>query len=344
MRILIVLGVVLVVAIILLVSPLGFLFTVDETEFAVVTRFGQIQRSESSPGLKVKLPFVEQITKFDNRLLRVDVRTESMPDRESQFLEIDAYVRYRITSPRKFWTRLKDETTAAGRIGNIVISEIREAVASTERTDIIGGEPAQLEDGTIIVVAKKSPNGEDTRTTLMARVRDRSNDNVNAPDKDWGVEIVDVKVKRADFPPAVEQTIFNRMRTERDVQAKRFRAEGEEENLTITADVDREVTIIVAEADRESNQLRGEGEAEAIRIFADALGQDPEFFAFRRSLETYTKTLTQNTTVVLSSENDLFRYLESPDAPSSDEDSLPPVPTLPGLPPPPLVEPTPTSG
>ena len=345
MRTLIVIGVVLVVAFILLISPVGILFTVDETEFVVVTRFGDIQRSERTPGLKVKLPFVEQVTKFDNRLLRVDVRTESMPDRESQFLEIDAYVRYRITDSRKFWTRLRDEVTAAGRIGNIVISEIREAVASTERTDIIGGAPAQLEDGTIIVVAKKTTEGLDTRTALMARVRDRSDANVNAPDKDWGVQIVDVKIKRADFPPAVEQTIFNRMRTERDVQAKRFRAEGEEENLTITADVDREVTIIRATADRESNQLRGEGEAEAIRIFASALGQDPEFFAFRRSLETYTKTLTQNTTVVLSSENDLFQYLESPDVPSSDEAfTLPPVPTLPGLPPPPVVEPTPTGG
>jgi membrane protease subunit HflC len=340
MRILIAIGVVLVVAFILVVSPLGFLFTVDETEFAVVTRFGDIQRSERTPGLKVKLPFVEQITKFDNRLLRVDVRTESMPDRESQFLEIDAYVRYRIVDARKFWTRLRDEVTAAGRIGNIVISEIREAVASTERADVIGGESAQLEDGTIIVVAKKTPEGSDTRTALMERVRDRSDANVKAPDKDWGVEIVDVKIKRADFPPAVEQTIFNRMRTERDVQAKRFRAEGEEENLTITANVDREVTIIRANADRESNQLRGEGEAEAISIFASALGRDPEFFAFRRSLETYTKTLTQNTTVVLSSENDLFQYLESPGVPSSDEISLPPLPELP----PPPIEPTPTGG
>ena len=345
MRILIVLGVVLVVVIVLAASPLGFLFTVDETEYAVVTRFGQIQRSESTPGLKVKLAFVEQITKFDNRLLRVDVRTESMPDRESQFLEIDAYVRYRISDPRKFWTRLRDETTAAGRIGNIVISEIREAVAGSERTDIIGGEPAiDPEDGTIIVVAKKTASGFDTRTALMERVRDRSDANVNAADKDWGVQIVDVKIKRADFPPNVEQTVFNRMRTERDVQAKRFRAEGEEEGLTITADVDREVTIIRAQADRESNKLRGEGEAKAISIFADSLGRDPEFYAFRRSLETYIKTLTQNTTVVLSSESDLFQYLESPDAPSSDDASLSPVPTIPGLPPPSLAEPTPTGG
>ncbi|MCH7859453.1 MAG: protease modulator HflC [Candidatus Marinimicrobia bacterium] len=233
------------------------LVIVDQTQFGVVTRFGDIQRVYRNPGLKFKLPVVEQITRFDKQLLRVDVRTESMPDRESQFLEIDAYLRYRITDPRKFWTRLRDETTAAGRISVIVISEIREAVAGSERTDIIGGEPAVLEDGKIIVVRKKTAEGLDTRTALMERVRNRSDANVNAADKDWGVQIVDVKIKRADFPPNVEQTVFNRMRTERDVQAKRFRAEGEEEGLTITADVDREVTIITAEADRESNQLRG---------------------------------------------------------------------------------------
>ena len=254
MRILIVLGVVLVVTIIVLVSPLGILFTVDETEFAVVTRFGDIQRSESTPGLKVKLPFVEQITKFDNRLLRVDVRTESMPDRESQFLEIDAYVRYRITDPRKFWTRLRDETTAAGRIGNIVISEIREAVAGSERTDIIGGELAILADGTIIVVAKKTPAGLDTRTALMARVRERADANVKAPDgdpnQDWGIVIVDVRIKRVDFPPAVEQTIFNRMRAEQIALASRLRAEGEEQYLSIVAEVDRQIAIIQAEAGR----------------------------------------------------------------------------------------------
>ena len=320
------------VAIIFTITPFGMFYTVDETEFAVVTRFGDIQRSESSPGLKLKAPFVEQITKFDRRLLRVDVRTESMPDKDAQFLEIDAYVRYQIADPKQFWRTLRDETTAASRIGNIVISQIRDVVAGSERTDIIGGEPDTLEDGTVVVVAKRTSDGVDTRLALMARVLERANIAVGPEFNNFGILIHDVRIKRADFPTTVEQTVYNRMRTERDVQGKRFRAEGEEQNLKITADVDREVTIIRAEADRESNQLRGEGEAEAISIFADALEQDPEFYAFRRSLETYTKTLTQNTTVVLSSENDLFQYLQSPDIPTS-EPASPPEP-----------EPTPTEG
>ena len=288
------------------------LFVVDQTQFGVTKRFGQIQRVLKSPGLKVKIPFVEQVTRFDNRLLRIDVRPESMPDRDSQFMEIDAYVRYRIVDPKKFLLTLRDEFTAEARIGNIVISEIRRVVAASDRTDIIGGVSTKQPDGTTVVEAKRTDDGVDTREALTERVLLGANTAVQSEANDFGIEIQDVKIKRADFPPTVEQTVYNRMRTERDVQAKKLRAEGEEENLTITADVDRQVTIIQAEADRAGNVLRGAGEGEAIRIFADALEQDPEFYAFRRSLEAYTKFLSENTTVVLSSENDLFQYLQDP--------------------------------
>lgn len=311
MRILI--GVVVAVVVILIAVSQTF-FTVDETQFAVVTRFGDIQRSVTNPGLNLKAPLVEQVTRFDKRLLRVDVPPASMPDRESQFLEIDAYTRYRIEDPEKFWRRLRDEFTAANRISNIVISEIRQRVAASSREDIIGGAITKLPDGTVVVEARKSADGADTRAALMNKVLVGSNAAVQSAGNDFGISIHDVRIKRADFPTAVEQTVFNRMRTERDVKAKKFRADGEEEYLTISADVDRQATIIQANADRESNELRGEGEAEAIRIFATALESDPEFFAFRRSLESYTKFLTQNTTVILSADNDLFQYLQDPSA------------------------------
>jgi membrane protease subunit HflC len=308
----------LVVLVVAVIVASQALFTVDQTQFGVVTRFGQIQRIIEEPGLKVKTPFIEQVTHFDNRLLRIDVRIESMPDREQQFLEIDAYVRYRITDPRKFLERLRDEFTAGGRIGNIVISEIRRVVAASDRTEIIGGVTRKEADGTVVVDANKTEDGVDSREALTRLVLLGANAAVKSPENDFGVDIIDVRIKAADFPGTVEQTVFNRMRTERDVQAQRLRAEGAEQNLTITADVDREVTIIRAEADRTANALRGEGEAEAIRILADALGQDEEFFAFRRSLEAYTKFLTQNSTLVLSSENDLFAYLESPLIPTPE--------------------------
>ena len=307
---------ILVIVVVVIVGSQA-LFVVDQTQFGVVTRFGEIQRTIREPGLKVKTPFIESVNRFDKRLLRIDVPAESMPDKDQQFLEIDAYVRYRINDPRKFLERLRDEFTAADRIGRIVISELRRVVAGSDRTEIIGGIAQSQEDGTLIVIPNRTSEGVETREDLTRQVLEGSNAVVGSIENDFGIDIIDVRIKAADFPGTVEQTVFNRMRTERDVQAQRLRAEGAELNLTITTDVDRQVTIVLAEADRTANRLRGEGEAEAIRILAEALEEDPEFFAFRRSLEAYTNFLTEKSTIVLSSQNDLFKYLESPNPPGN---------------------------
>ena len=288
------------------------LFTVSETQFGMVIRLGQIQRVHFTPGLKLKTPFVEQVTKFDNRVLRIDVRAESMPDREQQFLEIDAYLRYEITNPRLFFVKLTNESTASSRIGNIAVSELRRVVAQLDRTDVIGGVTETQEDGTARVNPKKTPEGVDTREALTREVLAGVDRVVNSPENDFGVRIIDVQIKRADFPSTAEQSVFNRMRTERDVQAKRLRAEGEEENLTIRAAVEREVRVIAAEAEREANQLRGEGEGEAIKIFAEALEEDPEFYAFQRSLQAYKLIFDSQSTIVLSADSDLFNFLQDP--------------------------------
>ncbi len=309
MRYLVVFFVLIIVAVIIVPQAL---FTVSETEFAVVTRFGQIKNVYRLPGLKSKTPFVDQVQKFDKRVLRIDVRVESMPDREQQFLEIDAYVRYRITDPRKFIERLRDEFTAGSRIGNIVVSELRRVVAESDRTDIIGGTPETLEDGTIIVQAKETAAGVDSREELTRQVLAGANAVVQSPENDFGVAMIDVRIKRADFPTSVEQSVFNRMRTERDVQAQRLRAEGEELNLTITADVDRQVVIILAEAERDANRSRGEGEGEAIKIFAEGLERDPEFYSFQRALQAYKEIFDSQTTIVLSADSDLFNFLQDP--------------------------------
>ncbi len=307
---------ILVIVVVVIVGSQA-LFVVDQTQFGVVTRFGEIQRTIREPGLKVKTPFIESVNRFDKRLLRIDVPAESMPDKDQQFLEIDAYVRYRINDPRKFLERLRDEFTAADRIGRIVISELRRVVAGSDRTEIIGGIAQSQDDGTLIVIPNRTSEGVETREDLTRQVLEGSNAVVGSIENDFGIDIIDVRIKAADFPGTVEQTVFNRMRTERDVQAQRLRAEGAELNLTITTDVDRQVTIVLAEADRTANRLRGEGEAEAIRILAEALEEDLEFFAFRRSLEAYTNFLTEKSTIVLSSQNDLFQYLESPNPPGN---------------------------
>ncbi|GIS83673.1 MAG: hypothetical protein CM1200mP15_23050 [Dehalococcoidia bacterium] len=226
-------------------------FGVDETKFAVVTRFGEIQRVFKKPWTANENP-VHGSRKpfFDNRLLRIDVRTESMPDKDQQFLEIDAYVRYKILDPERFLLRLKDEFTAQNRIGNIVISELRRVVAASDRADIIGGTAETQADGTIIVVPTITGDQEETREALTRKVIEGANRAVESVDNDFGVKVIDVRIKAADFPTTVELTVFNRMRTERNVQAQKLRAEGEEQNLKITSDVDREVAIIRAEAEK----------------------------------------------------------------------------------------------
>ncbi len=289
-------------------AGLGVLYTVDETEHAVITRFGNVQRVISNPGLKFKSP-LEAVTSFDKRLLRINVPTAAMPDKESQFLEIDAYVRYNIIDPRAFLETLRDQDTASARIGNLAIAALRAEVGTRDRRDIIGGDPISLADGTIIVTPRVNESGTKAREEMRANVLDRVK---TTAELDFGVTIHDLRIRRSEFPSAAEASVYQRMRTERAVQAQKLRAEGEEQYLTITADVDRAVRIILAEAEKEANKLRGEGEAEAIAVLADALEEDPEFFAFRRSLETYSKALKEGTTLVLSSESDLFGYLSSP--------------------------------
>jgi len=303
-------GLVLLIAIL---GPLFFVFTVDQTQHVVITRFGEIRRVISEPGLNFKLP-VDTVTVLDKRLLRIDVPPASMPDVDSQFLNIDAYVRYRIIDPRAFREKLVNEGQAAQRLGSIVIAELRAEIGLRTRPEIIGGQITDLPDGTKLVQPRLTDQGVPTREAITTIVRDRAQARVEADD--LGVQIVDVRIKRAEFPQAVEANVFNRMRTERAVQADRLRAEGEEDFLTRTADVDRLVEIISAEADETSRQLRGEGEGEAIRILSEALGQDPEFFAFLRSLAAYRNILTSRTTVVLPAESDLFQYLQSPAAPT----------------------------
>ena len=283
----------------------GAFFTVDETHLAVVTRFGDIRSIHTSSGLKVKLPFVDQVNTFDRRLLRVDMQPDTLPDREKEFLVIDAYTRYRITDVRKFFEKLGDLDRAEDRIGRIVISGLREEIAKRTKEEIIGAVVEETEEGRIVT-------GTTTRQEILDNVLRAADQTVKAPENDFGVEIKDVRIKRADFPEAAQQNIFARMIAERQRISREFRAEGQEQRDTIEASANRERTILLAEADRTANLTRGEGEAEAITIFAQALEQDPEFFAFQRSLEAYRKFLSTNSTVVLSSEADLFRFLEDP--------------------------------
>ena len=261
-------------------------FVVDETQAAIVTRLGEPRRSISKPGIYVKTPFVESVTYFDKRRTLFDAPPDSLLTLDKKRLRIDIYAIARIDNPLLFFQKVRSAEGAVTASIPIIASGVREEVARDNQSEII------------------RLNRED----IMHRVTLDSTPRLG----EFGLEVVDIRIKRADFPDEIATSIYDRMRAERIRIANAFRSEGEEEALKIRADVDRQATIIGAEAERDANILRGEGEAEAISIFADSLEQGPEFYSFQRSLQAYKLFLTQNTTVVLPADSDLFQFLQSP--------------------------------
>ena len=274
-----------------IVGPQLF-FTVDEKQVAVVTRFGDPVNTYKKAGLKVKTPFVEQVTYFDSRLLLFDAPPDSLLTKDKKRLIIDVYARGRIVDPLKFFRTVRSESQAASRAVDIISSELRREIASDNQAQIITTE----------------------RDAILNRVKT----NVSPKLLEFGIEVVDVRIKRADFPVEIAESVYARMRAERKRIADRERAEGAEVDLGIRADVDKQATIIRAEAERDASITRGDGEAEAIEIFAAALNEDPDFYAFQRTLEAYRKFLTQNTTVVLPADSELFQFLQNPSGNSKE--------------------------
>ena len=268
-----------------ILGPQAF-FIVDETQSAIVTRFGEPRRTIRSAGINLKTPFVDTVTYFDKRRRLFDAPADSLLTADKKRLVIDVYAIARITDPLTFFQRVRTEQGAITASLPIINSGLREEIARDNQSQII----------------------KENREEIMSSVTVTVSPQVG----EFGLEVVDVRVKRIDFPPEIAPNIFQRMQAERKRLADAQRAAGAQRDLEIRADVDRQATIIGAEAERDANILRGEGEAEAIRIFADALEQGPEFYAFQRSLQAYKMFLPQNTTVVLPADSDLFAFLQSP--------------------------------
>lgn len=261
------------------------LFVVDETQAAIVTRFGLVQKSIRSPGLYSKVPFVDTVTYFDNRLMIWDAPPEPLLTGDKKRLIIDVYARGKIVDPKLFRETLGTETQAASRAVDIISSELRTEIASDNQSEII--------------------------TTKREDIMRRVLQNTQPKLKSFGLEVVDLRIKRADFPAEIAESVYARMQAERKRKADRERAEGAEIDLEVRAEVDKEASIIRAEAERTASITRGEGEAEAVQIFADAIGQDLDFYAFQRSLEAYRVILESQTTVVLPADSELFQFLQA---------------------------------
>lgn len=310
MRPLIIVAILVVVGLIVLRQAL---YVVDETQQVIILRFNEVINTRQAPGLYVKAPFVDTVVTFDKRILRIDAPAASMPDKEKQNLRIDSYARYKIIDPVQFRKTLQTEINASSRLGDIVTSTLRDRVALRDRFEIIGSEPIIDEQGNPVEDEEGLPlfEGRDTRSEILGEVL--AGVKQLTQEQDFGIEIIDVRIKRADFPESVTPSIYTRMRAERNRIATRFRAEGEEEDLKIRAVANRNREVILAEAEQLSNEIRGEGEAQAISILAEALNQDPDFFAFRRSLQAYQTFLSDQDQIILSSEEDLFKFLGTPE-------------------------------
>jgi membrane protease subunit HflC len=267
------------------------LFVVDQRETAIVLRFGHpvrvINATGKSAGLNVKAPFLEQVVKLDRRNRGLEVDQEEVIAADQERLVVDAFLRYRIVDPLQFVRRFHDDRIAAGRLELLVNSALRQALGSTTSTDIISARRAEL----------------------MAQTRDDVARRAAA--EGFGIQVIDLRIKRADLPAANQAAVFRRMQTARQQQAAQIRAVGEQQKREIIASADKDVAITLAAATQEAETTRGQGDAQRTRVFAQSFGRDPAFASFYRSMQAYDAALANgDATVVLSPDSEFFRYFE----------------------------------
>ena len=263
---------------------LSTIIVVDETEQVVILQFGKPIKIIKEPGLNFKLPApIQVLNSFEKRLLEYDVPPEEILSRDKKSLIVDNYVRWRIVDPLLFLQTVRAIPTAKTRLDDIVYSELRQELGNHDMHEII----------------------TEAREIIMEKVTLASNEETNK----YGIEVIDVRIRRVDLPRENEASIYARMEAERKRQANKFRSEGEEEAQKIRAATDRDKTVLLAEAYKTSQQIRGEGEAEALDIYAVSFSKDPEFYEFIRTLETYEKVIDKKTTLVLPGDSKLFKAL-----------------------------------
>jgi membrane protease subunit HflC len=263
------------------------LFIVNQTNTAIVLQFGEPVKVIREPGLYWRIPFVQTVEYFDRRIIDLQTEEQEVIASDQKRLVVDVFARYRIIDALKFYQAFRNETAARQRLTSIVDSTMRSVLGRTTFIDVV----------------------RNRRDALMKQTAQQVTEEV----KNLGIEIVDVRIRRADLPEANSQAVYRRMQTERAREAAEIRAQGTEQAQRIRADADRQVTVLVAEANREAERLRGEGDAERNRIYAAAFGKDQDFFSFYRSMQSYEEALkSQGTRMVLTPNSEFFRYFNSP--------------------------------
>ena len=277
-------GKILLPLIIVIAATIFFsVFVVKEVNQAIVLQFGDPKRIILKPGLNFKIPFIQNVVFLDKRILNLDTPPEEVIASDQNRLIVDAFARFQIVDPLKFYISVGNERVARSRLSTIINSRLRSVLGQQELQTLLSKD----------------------RTKQMALIQE----GVNNEAANFGIKIVDVRIKRADLPQANSDAIFRRMQTEREREAKEFRAKGAEMAVTITSTADKEVTVILADAQKQSEIMKGEGDGQRNRIFADAFGQDPEFFAFYRAMQAYEKALIGGeTSLVLSPDSEFFKF------------------------------------
>ena len=270
--------------IILIAATIYFsVFIVKEVNQAIVLQFGDPKRIISNPGINFKIPFIQNVVFLDKRILNLDTPPEEVIASDQKRLIVDAFARFQIVDQLKFYISVGNERVARSRLATIINSRIRNVLGQQELQTLLS----------------------EDRTKQMSLIQE----GVNNEAENFGISIVDVRIKRADLPQANSDAIFRRMQTEREREAKEFRAKGAEMAVTITSTADKEVTVILADAQKKSEIMKGEGDGQKNKIFADAFGQDPEFFAFYRAMQAYQKALIGGeTSMILSPDSEFFKF------------------------------------
>jgi len=258
-------------------------FTVKEINQAIVLQFGDPKRVIAEPGLQVKIPFIQNVVFLDRRILSLDPPPEEVIASDQKRLIDDAYARFKIVDPLKFYISVGDERVARSRLATIINSRLRSVLGTQSLATLLS----------------------EDRSKQMAIIQE----GVNNEAKKFGITIIDVRIKRADLPQANSEAIYKRMQTEREREAKEFRAKGAEMAVTITSTADKEVTVLLANATKQSDIMKGEGDGQRNKIFANAFGKDPEFFSFYRAMQAYEKALIGgDTSLILSPDSDFFKF------------------------------------
>ena len=306
----------LVIAIaIALITAWSSFYTVAETEQVVITQFGEpIGKPIDAPGLHGKLPVVQEVNVFEKRWLEWDGSANQVPTRDKKYIWVDTYARWRIADPLLFFQRLRDERSAQSRIDDIVDGETRNVIANHDLLEVVrsSNRPFELGDAAQDVISEEAAvSVQHGREKITRMILERA----SAVMPDYGIEMVDVRIQRINYIDTVQAKVFERMISERKRIADRYRSEGQGKSAEIRGRKERELKKIESEAYRKSQEIMGKADAEATSIYAAAYGRSPELYRFLRTMETYRSTVDAKSTLVLSTEGDLFRYLQSASVP-----------------------------